>query len=203
VAFGSFDANGAERVARVVGFGLVVAVGIEEGGGAAFVMAEEEGGVLAFDDGVAAGGMGVKVGNLAEEETEGVEEVDAGLEDKEAFVVTEERLTGEVGVIAPAIAKAGVDIAVENRPMVSASRSFLISRYQGCQRQFSWTMQRTPLCWMMSTSSRVSFQVGARGFWQMMVTPSSAAIFQSSRWVSGGVMMSTKSGFSVSSISRN
>lgn len=113
MAFGSFDADGAEGVAGVVGFGLVVAVGVEEGGDAVLVGAEEEGGVLAFDHGVASGDVGVDVIDLAEEEAEGVEEVDAGLEDEEAFVVAEEGLAGEVGVVAPAIAEAGVDVAVE------------------------------------------------------------------------------------------
>ena len=52
-----------------------------------------------------------------------------------------------------------------------------------------------------STTARLSSAVGARGFWQM------TAIFRRSpartigRWVSGGVMMSTKSGLSRSSIS--
>lgn len=114
MAFGAFDADGAEGVAGVAGFGFVIAVGVEEGGDAIVVGAEEEGGVLAFDDGVALGGVGVDLGDLAEEEAKGVEEVDAGLEDEEAFVVAEEGLAREVGVVAPAIAEAGVDVAVED-----------------------------------------------------------------------------------------
>ncbi len=40
--------------------------------------------------------------------------MDAGFEDEEALVFAEEGLAGEVGVVAPAIAEAGVDVAVED-----------------------------------------------------------------------------------------
>ena len=61
-------------------------------------------------------------------------------------------------------------------------------------------MNRTPAFAAFSTIRRLASNVGASGFWQTMCTFRSAAYAHISSCVSGGVMMSTKSGFSSSII---
>jgi hypothetical protein len=89
------------------------------------------------DHGIPACGVSKDARDLSKEKTECIEKVKAGLEDKETLVVPKKGLTGEVGIVAPAIAQTRVNVAVEDVANRIASMSDLISRYHGCPRQFS------------------------------------------------------------------
>ena len=116
VAFGAFDSHGAEGVARIFGFRFVVTVGIEERSHSVCMGAEEECGVLSFDNGISTSNMRMDVFHFAKEEAEGVEKMDAGLEDEETLVFAKKGLASKVGIVSPTIAEARVDITVEDVP---------------------------------------------------------------------------------------
>ena len=138
---------------------------------------------------------------LAEEIAERVDEVDARLVDEQARVVAEERLAREVGVLGPPVARSQPEVDGEDLAERARLDEAFASRYQGCQRKFSCTMKRIPASRAASTTARLSSAVGASGFWQMTAIFRRAAARTIGRWVLGGVMMSTKSGLSRSSIS--
>ena len=76
-----------------------------------------------------------------------------------------------------------------------------ISRNQGWKRKFSCTASTTPAASASATVSRASASERVKAFWQIAGMPSEAASATRSRWLAGGVAMSTRSGRSRAIIS--
>ncbi len=86
-AVGALDEEGAAGEARIGGGVVEKAVAVVEAAAAVGEAEDDEGGVLAGDRRVQAAEVGGDGGDLAEEEAEGVDDVDAGLADRKRGMV--------------------------------------------------------------------------------------------------------------------